>query len=198
MDELIIRGGRLSDGTGAPAREADVSVSDGRVVAIEARSARPARREIDARGQVIAPGFIDIHTHSDFTLPLNPRAESKVRQGVTTEIVGNCGFSAAPALPGRADVLREFLASSAPWLPFHETTFAEYVAAFPPTSVNVILQVGHHTLRLMTAGMENRPLTSAEGAAMEQLLEEALRAGAWGLSSGLFTAPGGFADADEI
>ena len=90
MDALIIRGGQLIDGTGAPAREADVSVSDGRVVAIEARSARPARREIDARGQVVAPGFIDIHTHSDFTLPLNPRAESKIRQGVTTEVVGNC------------------------------------------------------------------------------------------------------------
>src|SRR6266571_1915600 len=162
MDELIIRGGQLIDGTGAPAREADVSVSDGRVVAIAARSARPARREIDARGQVIAPGFIDIHTHSDFTLPLNPRAESKIRQGVTLEVVGNCGFSVAPAMPERAGMLREYLASSAPWLPFSETTFADYVAAFPPTAVNVILQVGHNTLRLMTAEMESRALTAAE------------------------------------
>src|SRR5216110_988257 len=160
MDALIIRGGQLIDGTGAPAREADVSVSDGRVVAIEPRSARPARRVIDARGEVVAPGFIDIHTHSDFTLPLNPRAESKIRQGVTTEVVGNCGFSAAPALPGRSAMLREYLASSAPWLPFSETTFADYVAAFPPTALNVILQVGHHTLRLMTVGMEPRALTS--------------------------------------
>src|SRR5512132_86962 len=198
MDDLLIRGGHVIDGSGGPGLDADVAVREGRIAAIEPRSARPAHRIISAQGQVVAPGFIDIHTHSDFTVPLNPRAESKVRQGVTTEIVGNCGFSAAPALPGRADVLREFLASSAPWLPFHETTFAEYVAAFPPTSVNVILQVGHHTLRLMTAGMENRPLTDAERAAMEQLLEEALRAGAWGLSTGLFTAPGGFADADEI
>src|SRR5436305_15303081 len=118
VDGLITRGWQLIDGTGAPAREADVSLSDGRVVAIEARSARPARREIDARGQVIAPGFIDIHTHSDFTLPLNPRAESKIRQGVTLEGVGNCGFSVATALPGRAAVLREDLGSSAPWMPF--------------------------------------------------------------------------------
>src|SRR6266496_805563 len=198
MDDLLIRGGHVLDGTGGPGRDADVAVRDGRIAAIEPRSSRPARRIVSAQGQVVAPGFIDIHTHSDFTLPLNPRAESKVRQGVTTEIVGNCGFSVAPALPGRADMLREYLASSAPWLSFHETTFAEYVAAFPPTSVNVILQVGHHTLRLMTAGMEDRPLTNAERAAMEQLLEEALRAGAWGLSSGLFTAPGGYADADEI
>jgi N-acyl-D-aspartate/D-glutamate deacylase len=198
VDDILIRGGYVIDGTGTPGREADVLLQDGRIAAIEPRSGRSARRVLDARGQVVAPGFIDIHTHSDFTLPLNPRAESKIRQGVTTEVVGNCGFSVAPALPGRAEMLREYLASSAPWLPFRETTFAEYVAGFPPTAVNVILQVGHHTLRLMAAGMDHRPLTAAERAAMGTLLEEALVAGAWGLSSGLFTAPGGYADAEEI
>ena len=198
MEDLLIRGGYVVDGSGAAGREADVALRGGRISAIEPRSTRSARRVIDARGLVVAPGFIDIHTHSDFTLPLNPRAESKIRQGVTTEVVGNCGFSVAPALPGRADMLREYLASSAPWLTFRETTFAEYVAGFPPTSVNVILQVGHHTLRLMAAGMENRPLTDGERAVMTTLLEEALVAGAWGLSSGLFTAPGGYADAVEI
>jgi N-acyl-D-amino-acid deacylase len=198
MDDLLIRGGQVIDGTGAPGLEADVSVGDGRIVAVERRSSRPARRVIDARGQVVAPGLIDIHTHSDFTLPLNQRAESKIRQGVTLEVVGNCGFSVAPALPDRVEMLREYLAPSAPWLPFAPSTFGEYVAGFPATSVNVILQVGHHTLRLMTAGMENRPLTSAETSAMEVLLTEALTAGAWGLSSGLFTAPGCYADAGEI
>ncbi len=179
MDDLLIRGGHVIDGTGAPGLEADVSVGAGRVVAVERRSSRPARRVIDARGQIVAPGLIDIHTHSDFTLPLNQRAESKIRQGVTLEVVGNCGFSVAPALPDRVEMLREYLAPSAPWLPFAPSTFGEYVAGFPATSVNVILQVGHHTLRLMTAGME-------------------LTAGAWGLSSGLFTAPGCYADAGEI
>ena len=198
MDDLLIRGGHLIDGTGAPGLDGDVSIGDGRIVAVERRSSRPARRVIDARGQVVAPGLIDIHTHSDFTLPLNQRAESKIRQGVTLEVVGNCGFSVAPALHDRVDMLREYLAPSAPWLPFAASTFAEYVAGFPATSVNVILQVGHHTLRLMTAGMENRPLTSAETSAMEVLLTEALTAGAWGLSSGLFTAPGCYADAGEI
>ena len=198
MDDLLIRGGQLIDGTGSPGREADVSISTGRIVAIEPRATRPARRVIDAQGQVVAPGFIDIHTHSDFTLPLNPRAESKIRQGVTLEVVGNCGFSAAPALPERTAMLREYLAPSAPSLPLRETSFAEYVAGFPATAVNVILQVGHNTLRLMTAGMENRPLTSDEMAAMEHLLDEALDAGAWGLSSGLFTAPGCYADPSEI
>ena len=198
VDDLLIRGGHVIDGTGAPGRDADVAVRGDRIMAIEPRSSRSARRVLDARGLIVAPGLIDIHTHSDFTLPLNPRAESKIRQGVTTEVVGNCGFSVAPALPGRVEMLREYLASSAPWLTFRESSFADYVATFPPTAVNVILQVGHHTLRLMAAGMDERPLTDAERALMTQLLEEALAAGAWGLSSGLFTAPGGYADAAEI
>src|SRR5262245_62166794 len=198
MDDLVIRGGHVIDGTGTAGRDADVSLADGRIAAIEPRGTRPARRTIDARGQVVAPGLIDIHTHSDFTLPLEPAAGSKIRQGVTTEVVGNCGFSAAPALPGRAADLAEYLVSSAPGLPFRDTTFAEYVQAFPPTAVNVILQVGHNTLRLMTAALEDRPLTAAELARMEGLLEEALAAGAWGLSSGLFTAPGGSAPPEEI
>jgi N-acyl-D-amino-acid deacylase len=198
MDDLAIRGGLVIDGTGAPGREADVLVAGGRMAAIEPRSPRTARRDIDARGRVVAPGFIDIHTHSDFTLPLNPRAESKIRQGVTTEVVGNCGFSAAPALPGTAAMLREYLAASAPGLPFRDTTFAGYLEAFPPVSVNTIMQVGHNTLRLMTVGMERRAATAAELRRMEELLEEALAAGALGLSSGLFTAPGSYAGADEI
>ena len=198
VDDLLIRGGHVIDGTGTPGRDADVAVRGDRIMAIEPRSSRSARRVLDARSLIVAPGLIDIHTHSDFTLPLNPRAESKIRQGVTTEVVGNCGFSVAPALSGRVEMLREYLASSAPWLTFRESSFADYVATFPPTAVNVILQVGHHTLRLMAAGMDERPLTDAERALMTQLLEEALAAGAWGLSSGLFTAPGGYADAAEI
>ena len=153
---------------------------------------------IDAAGLVLAPGFIDIHTHSDFTLPLNQRAESKIRQGVTTEVVGNCGFSAAPALPGRAADLREYLAASAPWLTFRDTTFAAYADALPPMSVNTILQVGHNTLRVMTVGMDNRPARPDELAQMERLLEEALDAGALGLSSGLFTMPGNYASTGEM
>ncbi len=197
MHDLLIRGADVLDGTGAAAQRADVAVADGKIAAI-GRALGDARQTIAAAGLTLAPGFIDIHTHSDFTLPLNQRAEGKIRQGVTTEVVGNCGYSVAPALPGRSGELRNYLAASAPWLTFRDATFAEYVDAFPPTSVNTVMQVGHNTLRLMTAGMEHRAARPDEIAAMARLLEEALDAGALGLSSGLFTAPGSYANADEM
>jgi N-acyl-D-amino-acid deacylase len=197
MDDLLIRGADVIDGTGAAGRRVDVAVRDGRISAVGVAN-RPARRVIEAPGAVLAPGFIDIHTHSDFTLPLNPRAESKIRQGVTTEVLGNCGFSVAPALEGRVELLRTYLAASAPWLPFHPVTFSTYLDTFPATSVNTVMQVGHNTLRLMTTGMEPRAPRADELAVMERLLEEALEAGALGLSSGLFTAPGSYASPDEL
>src|SRR5262249_54214055 len=152
---------------GAPGRDCDVSIGAGRVVALERRSSRPARRVIEARDPGVAPGLIDIHTHSDFPRPLNPRAQTKVRHGAQPAVVGSCGFSAAPALPEGLTMLREYLAPSAPGLEFHDTSFADYVATFPATAVNVIFQVGHNTLRLMTAGMESRPVTTDELATME-------------------------------
>ncbi|MBI2205422.1 MAG: D-aminoacylase [Candidatus Rokubacteria bacterium] len=197
MHDLLIRGADVLDGTGAPAQRVDVAVANGTIAAI-GQNLGDSRQTIAAAGLTLAPGFIDIHTHSDFTLPLNQRAEGKIRQGVTTEVLGNCGFSAAPALPGRSADLRNYLAASAPWLTFRDGTFAEYVDAFPPTSVNTVLQVGHNTLRLMTVGMDNRAARPDELAAMQRWLEEALDAGALGLSSGLFTVPGSYANADEI
>jgi N-acyl-D-amino-acid deacylase len=123
-----------------------------------------------------------------FTLPINPKAESKVRQGVTTEIVGHCGFSVAPAIAGKVDLLRDYLSPSAPWLPFKETSFSHYLDSFPATAVNAGMLVGHNTLRLMAMGMEPGPTSQRELAALIALLEEALDAGALGLSTGLFTA----------
>src|SRR6478752_4209771 len=101
--DILIRGGLLLDGTGAAGRRGDLAIRDGRIVAIGADLGAglgaDTAKLIDATGLAVAPGFIDIKTHSDFTLPINPKAESKVRQGVTTEIIGHCGFSVAPALP---------------------------------------------------------------------------------------------------
>jgi N-acyl-D-aspartate/D-glutamate deacylase len=121
-----------------------------------------------------------------------------VRQGVTTEIIGHCGFSVAPALSGKVELLRDYLSPSAPWLPFRETTFPAYLDTFPATAVNAGMLVGHNTLRLMVMGMANRAPTADELAAMTALLEEALAAGALGLSSGLFTAPGSYAEPAEM
>jgi N-acyl-D-amino-acid deacylase len=198
MDDILIRGAEVIDGSGAPSRYADIAVCDGRIRAMTTGQAASARRVIDATGLVAAPGFIDIHTHSDFTLPLNPRAESKIRQGVTTEVLGNCGFSAAPALPDRVEMLRDYLAASAPWLTFRATSFADYMDTFPATAVNTIMQVGHHTLRLMAMGTADGAPSADQLRVMQDLLAEALQAGALGLSSGLFTTPGGYATHDEI
>jgi N-acyl-D-amino-acid deacylase len=196
--DLLIRGGQLLDGTGAPARSGDLAISNGRIAAIGPDLAGEAAKVIDANGLAVAPGFIDIKTHSDFTLPINPKAESKVRQGVTTEIIGHCGFSVAPVLPGKVELLRDYLSPSAPWLPFKETTFPDYLASFPATAVNAGMLVGHNTLRLMVMGMANRAATVDELNAMIALLEAALDVGALGLSSGLFTAPGSYAEPAEM
>src|SRR3984893_8041788 len=159
--DILVRGGLVLDGTGSAGRQEDVAIRSGRIAAVATGLAGKAAKVIDAENLAVAPGFIDIKTHSDFTLPINPKAESKVRQGVTTEIVGHCGFSVAPALPGKVDLLRDYLKPSAPWLPFREPTFAEYLAGFPPTAVNAGMLVGHNTLRLMVMGMQARPPTPA-------------------------------------
>ncbi len=198
MYDIVIRDGLLFDGAGNPGVAGDVAIADGRIAALGQDLAGPARKTIDARGLAVAPGFIDIKTHSDFTLPINPKAESKVRQGVTTEIVGHCGFSVAPALPGKAELLRDYLSPSAPWLTFQETSFPDYLRTFPATAVNAGMLVGHNTLRLMVMGMAERAPRAAEFAEMTALLEDALRAGALGLSSGLFTPPGSYATPDEM
>jgi N-acyl-D-amino-acid deacylase len=198
MTNIVIRHGTVIDGTGAGPREADVAIADGRIVELGRDVSFSGAQIIEARGKIVAPGFIDIKTHSDWTLPLMPQAESKIRQGVTTEVIGHCGYSCAPCLPGKAAALKQYLSPSAPWLDFKDTSFADYAATYPATSVNRVMLVGHNTLRLMAMGMEDRKPTSDELALMVRLLEEALSAGALGLSSGLFTAPGSYARGEEM
>jgi N-acyl-D-amino-acid deacylase len=195
--DILIRGGTLYDGSGSTGVSGDLAIENGIIAAMGAVSGA-AKNTIDASGMAVAPGFIDIKTHSDFTLPINPKAESKVRQGVTTEIIGHCGFSTAPALPGKVDLLKDYLSPSAPWLPFKELTFPQYLDTFPATAVNAGMLVGHNTLRLMVMGMENRAPSAAELQAMIALLEDGLKAGALGMSSGLFTSPGSYAKPDEM
>src|SRR3979411_547721 len=134
--DILVRGGLVLDGTGSPGRQEDVAIRSGRLAAVARGLAGKAVKVVDADGLAVAPGFIDIKTHSDFTLPINPKAESKVRQGVTTEIIGHCGFSAGVLRPGKVCRLRDYRSPSAPWLPFKETTFPQYLDTFPATAVN--------------------------------------------------------------
>src|SRR5712672_1994883 len=196
--DVVIRGGLVVDGSGRPGEIADVAVHDGRIAALGRSLPAGSAKVIDAEGLAVAPGFIDIKTHSDFTLPINPKAESKVRQGVTTEIIGHCGFSVAPVSSGKAQLLADYLSGGAPWLPFREIRFPEYLDTFPAVAVNTGMLVGHNTLRLMVMGLEDRAPLPAELAEMIALLEEGLSAGALGLSSGLFTPPGSFAEPSEM
>src|SRR5437763_2148607 len=196
--DVLIRGGTPWDGSSGPGERGDVAISDGRIAQLGRDLPGDAERIIDAAGLAVTPGFIDIKTHSDFTLPINPKAESKVRQGVTTEIIGHCGLSVAPCLPGKVQMLADYLSGGAPWLPFRETSFPDYLDSFPAVAVNAGMLVGHNTLRLMAMGLEDRAPTPAELDHMKALLDEGLGAGALGLSTGLFTPPGSFAQTAEI
>src|ERR1700722_9579618 len=126
--DILIRGGTVIDGSGKPGERADVAIEGGGIARIGADLPRDAAKTIDAGGLAVTPGFIDIKTHSDFVLPINPKAESKVRQGVTTEIIGHCGFSCAPVLPGKVQLLADYLSGGAPWLPYRAPSAAEFEA----------------------------------------------------------------------
>src|SRR5947208_12957756 len=123
--DIVIRGGTVIAGSGCAGEVADVAIAEGRIAGIGPGLAGTAARTIDAEGLAVTPGFIDIKTHSDFVLPINPKAESKLRQGVVTEIIGHCGFSVAPVLPGKAQILADYLSGGASWLPFRDMTFPD-------------------------------------------------------------------------
>ena len=197
---LLIKHGTVVDGSGAPAVVADVAVEGERIAAVGPSLAGEAARTIDARGLMVAPGFIDMHSHSDLAYGRCPSAESKVRQGVTTEVVGMCGFSPAPVAPGRAEAVREWTNGLSPGISIDRETFPEYLEHLRRLgpSVNVVQLVGHGALRLAAVGAENRPPTRDGQAAMERLLAEAMDAGAFGFSTGLVYAPSAYGSTDEL
>ena len=171
MFDLIVRGASVVDGTGAPARPADLGVIGDRIAALGAiEDGATAARTIDARGRVACPGFIDIHTHSDLTLVADGTGESKLRQGVTTEVVGNCSFSAFPIEPARRDLHADHLArATAPLTPWW-TDLDGYADALHERglAINVAPLAGHGTLRVAAMGVDERAPTPAELSRMEQ------------------------------
>ncbi|MFN8619991.1 MAG: D-aminoacylase [Chloroflexota bacterium] len=203
MHDLLIRGATLHDGTGRPGRQADVAVAGDRIAAVGPDAARErATRTIDAGGLVLAPGFIDLHSHADFTLPSYPGALNSLLQGVTSEVVGNCGYTPAPlsADPGKAAAHRELTRGLGPDLDWSWRTFGEYLerldAARP--AVNALPLVGFGAVRTAVVGTDDRAATPAERAAMAAEVDAALTAGAWGFSTGLVYPPGSFARVDEV
>jgi N-acyl-D-amino-acid deacylase len=195
LPDLVIRGGTVFDGTSARGRSADVSVRGERIEQVGGVKLRGAR-EIDASGLALAPGFIDVHTHDDFAAVLHPDMAFKVCGGVTTCVVGNCGFGAAPwrqaSLMARAFHPKAELPE---WQGYEG--YLGRLEAEPP-SVNIGALVGHGTLRLAAMGNEPRPPTSDELGRMEADLREGLAAGALGLSTGLIYDPGRHAATEEI
>jgi N-acyl-D-amino-acid deacylase len=197
--DLIIRGATILDGTGAPAYAADLGIIGDRIAAIGTISPDQGKRTIDASGLHATPGFIDIHTHSDTRIFRYPTADSRVRQGITTEVTGNCGSSAAPIDGPRADERRANLSRDLE-RPVSWSGVDSYLKALQANglSINHALLLGQGTLRSNAIGVVDRRLTEDELKGVLRALEQGLDDGAFGLSTGLEYTPGRYTPTDEI
>ncbi|MBN2467401.1 MAG: D-aminoacylase [Deltaproteobacteria bacterium] len=196
--DILIKDGFVIDGTGEGGKKRDIGIAGDRIVFIGDASITEGTRVIRADGSVVAPGFIDIHSHSDFNLLADPTAESKVCQGVTTEVVGQCGLSGAP-LEGAVWVRRKNeLAHMG--IPVTWSSLDEYLQRLEEAKpiVNVATLIGHGNLRAAVVGYENRLATGRELRRMSHLLSRDLAMGAYGLSTGLMYPPGVYASGDEL
>jgi N-acyl-D-amino-acid deacylase len=197
--DLIIKGGLIFDGRGLTPYTADVGVKGECIRAIGRPGALSAKRVIEADGLVLCPGFVDVHSHSDYNLLINPQAESKIHQGVTTEVGGNCGYSAAPiwgeVLEERRRNYQEQFGLLLDW-----QNMDEYIRRLEARGValNYAPLVGHNTIRASVMGLEDRAPTPAETKQMENALTLALKQGGFGLSTGLIYPPACYAKTAEL
>ncbi|HXV85607.1 MAG TPA: D-aminoacylase [Gemmatimonadales bacterium] len=195
----LLRGAVIYDGTGGAPYQADVAVTAERIVAVGRTLSSPGATTVDLQGLALAPGFVDVHSHSDLGLLVDPRAESKIRQGVTTEVTGADGSSVGPWSEDRTREVREAYRARYGVEPeVGDLTRFFTSLERSPAAVNVASMVGHGTVRSLVVGESGRPATETERRRMRTLVEEALRAGACGLSSGLEYLPGAFADLEEL
>ncbi|HVM98905.1 MAG TPA: D-aminoacylase [Caulobacteraceae bacterium] len=195
--DLVIRNAKILDGAGGPAFEGDVAVDGGRIAAV-GRVTDAAREEIDAGGQHLAPGFVDVHAHDDGAFIRHPDMAFKLAQGVTTCVCGNCGFSAIPAVPGADPAVASggILAGLEGDFTDLEGYFAAALGKKP--AINNIMLVGHNTVRATVMGFEQRAPTAAELAEMKVMVRRAFEQGACGFSTGLIYRPGRWSQTDEV
>lgn len=197
--DLLIIGGLIYDGSGQPGFPTDLGIKNGRIIALGELKDRSAKRKIDAIGLAVAPGFIDFHSHSDDELLLGGESQSKIRQGVTTEILGQDGDSMAPLNEKMLNNLKESL-----WeryrIKVNWNDFAGYLHQLKQGGMitNAISMVGQGTLRQCVVGEDNRPATEREIEQMKELTQTAFTHGAFGISSGLEYTPGSFSSTGEI
>lgn len=198
--DVVIRDGRVLDGAGTPWQVRDLGIRRGKIVQVGRLNRAKADLVIDAEGTYVAPGFIDIHTHSDLGILVEPTAECAVRQGVTTHVIGNCGDSPAPVSDAHRDLAKRRFAYYAKERVWTWSTYREYLAFMEAqgVGVNIAGLVGHGAVRLAVMGFEERDATASELRAMKAHVDEAMRAGAYGMSTGLVYPPGCFAPTDEI
>lgn len=198
MFDILIKNGRIVDGTGQPEFVGDIGIRNGKIIAVGSLETEQAQEIIDASGLVVSPGFIDVHTHSDFTLLADPRAESQIRQGVTTEVIGQCGASLAPCTDESRKLMFESLGvpDMGSWNSFGE--MLDLLDQCKPAT-NVAAMVGHGNLRGMVMGMAApRTATVEEIGEMSTYLDQSLAEGAFGMTTGMEYHPGKMAMHDEI
>jgi N-acyl-D-amino-acid deacylase len=196
--DVLIRNGRVIDGTGSPWFKADVAIRRGKIAKVGRCRVDQADRVIDATGFVVSPGFIDIHQHGEIHLVINPNAESLIRQGITTMVGGNCGWSAAPITPRNKHLVHS------PWWPREVkptwATFSDFFTIYEQqgVAINVANLVGHGWIRSAVMGWEARLPTDDELAAMQAYTAEAMADGVFGLSTGLTYPPGCWSNTQEV
>ena len=203
--DILIRSGRILDGTGNPWHAADVGIQGGRITGIRKEmDPQLARRVIDAHGFTVCPGFIDTHSHDDVYLLVNPRCDEKILQGVTTNVIGNCGISVSPLSDEHRAEMTSFLAvmcgQQVRTEKLNILTFGDYLTkleALKP-GMNVLPLVGHSTVRIATLGAANRAPSENELKKMKAQVARAMEEGAFGLSTGLIYAPSNYAKTEEI
>ena len=197
--DLVVRNGTILDGTGGPTWQGDLGIVGDTIAAIGSIDPARGSRVLDASGLHVSPGFIDIHSHSDGSIFAYPTADSRSRQGITTEVTGQCGFSAAPLEGVDADIRRRELEEET-GAPVEWTSVASYFDTLEQigVSVNQAFLLGHGSLRRNVAGLENRLLTDSEMASVVRSIEEGMDEGAFGLSTGLEYTPGTYTPTEEI